>query len=301
MYKAADRRELEDAGAEIIENAMYLREHPDAEDLKLQRTNSLRRRLVTDVTQAAMARALDTGQGVQDFKDAAGRGIRIVSGLEYGLTRDKKFHLSEHGRPDVNWNFWRHDDKPHVRMKTQDFPYMSRESIEQDAYDYLDLPYRAPLLERTLVDILIALEMFAYGKEMLQKPPLGLRWLNQSPLTQKHVLRRYIGSRFLGALFLLGPALLIGSFGSALIGETVTLWIVGILVGLFVLDLLVATIAVPFAWHQQRKSKGKFEIFSSRCATLTWSLMVTKSAPGDSVKSPSMRPTPVSSGRLHCF
>lgn len=257
MHGAADRRQLEDVARQLVESSMYLRQHPDADELNLVKSKSLRRRLVTDVTQAAMEHAFAKGLDGDALFDLARNGISIVSGLEYALTRDRKIDLSENARSDVNWNFWRHDDQAQARMRAQDFPHMSRDSIEQDAYNYLDLPYRAPLLERTIVDILIALELFAFGKEMLEKLPLGFRWLNRSPIAQKHVLRRYVGSQIVGAVFLLGPAWLVGAFGPALVGETATLWIVGPLVGLFVLGFIISTVAVPFAWRQQRKSKRK--------------------------------------------
>lgn len=255
MNDTADRRQFDDAARKIIENSLYLRGNLDADELKLQRSNSLRRRLVTDVTKAAMEHAFATGQGVEAFRELAGQGVGIVSGLEYGLTANKRMDLSENAKSEVNWNFWLHDDRPHVRIKAQDFPYMNRDSIEQDAYSYLDLPYRAPLLERTIVDILIALEFFAYGKEMLEKMPVGLRWASRSPLTQKHVLRQYFGSRVLGAALFLCPAFLVGVYGRGLIGETASNWIVGILLSLFFLDLVVSTAFVPFAWWHQRKSK----------------------------------------------
>jgi hypothetical protein len=255
MYQTAVRRQFEDAALKVIENSLYLRGTLDADELKLQRSNSLRRRLVTDVTKAAMEHALAAAQDVETFRDFAGQGVGIVNGLEYGLTANKRMDLSENAKSVVNWNFWLHDDRPHVRIKAQNFPHIDRFSIEQDAYSYLDLPYRAPLLERTIVDILIATELFAYGKEMFEKLPVGFRWLSQSPMRQKHILRKYFGSRILGAVIFLGPAFLAGTFAPQLIGQTASDWIAGILVGLFFLDLVIATIAIPFAWRHQRKSK----------------------------------------------
>jgi hypothetical protein len=55
-------------------------------------------------------------------------------------------------------------------------PEIDRESVLNAAADYLALPYRAPRLERTLVDILVATEMFAYGEEMFRPIPAALRW-----------------------------------------------------------------------------------------------------------------------------
>lgn len=257
MYETADRRHFDDAARKIVENSLYLRANPDADEVKLQRSNSLRRRLVTDVTKAAMNHALATGRDVEVFRDYADQGIGIVSGLEHSLTENKQYDFSENAKPVVNWNFWLHDDKPQASIRAPKFPYMDRFGLEQDAYGYLDLPYRAPLLERTIVDLLIALELFAYSKEMFEKLPAGLRWLSQSPLTQKHVLRQYLGGRVFGAVLFLGPAYFAATFAPRLFGETASAWIVGILVGLFVLELVFSTIRLPFAWRYQRKSKRR--------------------------------------------
>jgi len=166
---------------------MFLRRNSNDEDLKLQRSSSLRRQLVTDVTRAAMGHATGCGLGAEALFELAHPGIIIVSGLESSLTRDRKFDLSENATPNVNWKFWRHDDQPQVRIKARDYPYMSRDDIEEYAYNYLDLPYRAPLLERTIVDILIALEFFAFAKEMFEYSPPGLRWLPK-PKRQRDLL-----------------------------------------------------------------------------------------------------------------
>jgi hypothetical protein len=132
---------------------------------------------------------------------------------------------------------------------------MDRFGIEDAATNYLDLPYRAPYLERTIVDILIALELYVYSKEMLEKPPVGFRWMTRSPLQQKHVLRRYIGGLITGATFFLGLAYVFAEFGPRLIGNTAASWIAGALGVLWFIDLCWSTIMLPFAWRNQRKAK----------------------------------------------
>lgn len=69
------------------------------------------------------------------------------------------------------------------------------------------------------------------------------------------MLRRYIGGQFWGGVILLGLAFLVGTYGPHIIGDTASMWIAGILAGLFVLDLVIATITLPFAWRHQRKGK----------------------------------------------
>jgi hypothetical protein len=216
MYQSASRDDFENARRKIIENALYVGRDPDEATLKMQRSWSLRKALAQDVAQAALQHCLATGQDTYAYSNLAGDGISIINSLESALSENKKFDFSENAKYEFNWNFWKHDDHPHFRIGQKKFPYMDRYSIEEAATSYLALLYRAPLLERMLVDILIALELYAFSKEMLEKPPMGFRWLNtRAPLTQKHVLRQYIGGWFSSGVILLGPAYLAGNFGPA--------------------------------------------------------------------------------------
>ncbi len=256
MYQNASRPDFENARRKIIESALYVGESPDEATLKMQRNLSLRKALVQDVAQAALQYCATTGDDHFHYSDLAGDGIGIINSLEYALTESKNFDFSEKAKRELNWNFWKHDDQPHLRITQQKFPYMDRYSIEDAATSYLALPYRAPRLERTLVDLLIALELYAYCKEMLEKPPMGFRWLNtRAPLTQKHVLRSYIGGWFTSGLILLGPTYLAVNFGPRLIGETASMWIAGTFSVLFLLDRRFSTVMLPFAWHAQYKAR----------------------------------------------
>lgn len=242
------------ASRNLTRNALYIGKNAGEEGARLQRY-SLRTQLVQEVVAAASAYALSAGHDVHEFEDLASNGISIINGLQWGLTGDKRVDWGESEKRDLNWNFWRHADNPAESIKRRQFPYMSRDEIESQAYAYLELPYRVPGLERLLIDILIALELYAYTKEMLQKPIPGLAWANRSPLMQKHVLRKYIFAQFWGGLCLLGLAFLASNYGRNVVGPTAAGWISGTLVGLFLLDLVVSTALLPFAWRAQRKEK----------------------------------------------
>jgi hypothetical protein len=258
MYQSADRQAFEEARRNMIERALYVGRNPDEAALKLKRNYSLRKSLVQDLTQSALEHARLNGLDVHAYQDLASQGLGIVNGLEYSLTENKRFDFSENAKPVLNWNFWKHDDHPHFRIQRKNFPYMDRYGIEQAATEYLELPYRAPYLERIIVDLLIGLELYAFSKEMLEKPPLGARWLNaRAPLTQKHVLRRYIGGQFWGAVVFLGLAYLVGTYGPGLIGETASAWIAGAFVVLFILDFGFSTVMLPFNWRNQQKARRK--------------------------------------------
>lgn len=256
MHQSDSRENFEDARRQIIENALYVGKNPDEVTLKMQRSWSLRKSLVQEVANAALQYCAATGLDHYQYSNLAGDGIDVINSLESALTENEKFDLSENAKSDLNWNFWKHDDQPHLRIRQQKFPYMERYNIEEAATSYLALPYRAPLLERTLVDLLIALELYQYSKEMLEKPPIGLRWLNTgAPLTQKHVLRQYIGGWLSSGLILLGPAYLASNFGPGLIGETASTWTAGIFTVLFLLDRAFSTAILPVAWRGQYKAR----------------------------------------------
>jgi hypothetical protein len=120
-----------------------------------------------------MQHALATGQDVDQFSDLAGLGIGVIDSLAYSLKEHKTFDFRENVKREPEWNFWKHEEQPGVLIKARKFPYMDRSNVEEAATTYLDLPYRAPFLERTIVDVLIALELYAYSKEMLEKPMPG--------------------------------------------------------------------------------------------------------------------------------
>jgi hypothetical protein len=236
----------------MVERALDVGAQPDQAALELQRSHSLRRALVEDVTRAALKHFLATAQDVQAFTDLAWRGLRVVDSVEYSVT---DFDSSEYPKHGLNWNFWRHSDQPHLLIKAQKFPYIDRFGIEAAATSYLDLPFRAPLLERTIVDILIALELYAFSKEMLEKPPVGLKLPPQSPLMEKHALRGYLEGQFWSGVILLGIAFLVGTVGPRFIGQTAPFWIAGILTGLFIVVLVLSTVLLPFVWRFQRKAR----------------------------------------------
>ncbi len=135
---------------------------------------------------------------------------------------------------------------------------MARDSLESSASAYLALPYRAPLLERTLIDVLIALEMYSYGEEMLSPRPTYLRWLPaRSPLHQSHALVSYLSTVFWNGLILLGLAYLAMNLFAPLFGTTAANWISGFSIGLFLLSFILGTLFLPFNWRQQSKGRRK--------------------------------------------
>jgi hypothetical protein len=239
-------RELEAERRRIVECGLWVGENPTEEALKIQRGWSLKRHLLDDVTTAAMNYALRTGKSLDEFQDLAGAGVTVVDSLQYGLQEkswDDKSDLRK------QWNFWRHERDPVALVKAKKQPYINRSSAECAAVEYLNLPYRSAGLERLLVDVLVALELYAFSDEMLT-PPLLIRCLPpRSPLYKKHVFREYIVSQLWGAVVLLGGAWLAASAE----------WrnIAYVLIFLFVAELVRTTIGLVFAWRRQSESRGE--------------------------------------------
>lgn len=62
---------------------------------------------------------------------------------------------------------WRHRDVPSLHYKKPGQPYISLYEVREVTASYLHMGYRVPKLDRLLVDMLIAAEMFAYVDEVL--------------------------------------------------------------------------------------------------------------------------------------
>jgi hypothetical protein len=236
----------------VVHDNLWLGAELEETAKKLRNGYSLRKTLLEEVTGAAMDHALLVGSDTERFEyDIAAGGIRVVNDLQYSLVK------SHDNEPQSEWNFWKHEHDPLHLIRAGQSPYMWRDGVLDAASGYLELPYRAPRLERTLADVLVALELYAFGDEMLRPVPRYLRWLVQSPLQQKHVLRSYLGGILWNGLIFLGGAYLAATYLPTLAGETAAAWVAGISAALFVLLTLLSTIALPFAWRHQAKAREK--------------------------------------------
>ena len=230
----------------LIENALAVDVCTD-EVKKRAKRPTLRRALVVDVVDAAMAHARATGAA--DMDSIVGPAFDIVDSLQAGLT-PRSYSIESDPDPPSKWDFWRHEDHPLQVIESGKAPYISRDSIEGAASEYLKLPYRAPLLERTLVDVLIAREVYTFGTEVgVRKPKFILRLLPmplRPPLQQRHTLLGYLTGELWSAAVLLGLAYLSATYLPAAIGG----WVAGGLVALFVVMLALDTIFLPWRWWE---------------------------------------------------
>ena len=75
------------------------------------------------------------------------------------------------------------------KIKGGDTPHIDRSLVEQATAEYLDLPFRCQAMDRTLVDLLLVMELYAFGDEMYNEETFG-SGPARSPLKQRSVLAR---------------------------------------------------------------------------------------------------------------
>ncbi len=89
-------------------------------------------------------------------------------------------------------NFWTHRANPinDIVSKTN-LPKIDRDSLQESAQLYLDLPVRHQRVDRCIIDALVAAEVFAFADEMINEPKIPLI-PSRSPLRRSHPLWAFI-------------------------------------------------------------------------------------------------------------
>jgi hypothetical protein len=110
------------------------------------------------------------------------QGMSVLSDLRYAV------RAGEYDKKDEEpLRLWSHRSQPLYDLKTKKTPTLARQDIEAVVGSYLRLPYRAQPIDRMLVDLLIALELYGYGNEILN--PDYIKGLTPTPpLRQSAVL-----------------------------------------------------------------------------------------------------------------
>ena len=198
--------------------------------------------LLQEMTKAASDHALKTNIDPDDFElDELGKAIDVVDNLRSALVRDWS---------DKSLDFWDWHSSPIDKIKADKVPYIYRSSLESVVGDYLALPYRSQAMDRFLVHVLIAMELYAFGNEMLNEKTFGL-FPARSPLKQRHVILAYLRGQVFNVVVFGGLAALALWASSQGWLEGSAAWITGACVFLFLLFGAISTIALPFAWHKQ--------------------------------------------------
>lgn len=159
--------------------------------------------------------------------------------------------VSDYDKPDPN--FWRHDQFAIDKAKCGEGLTISRDHVEGAVGEYLALPMRSSLVDRTLVDILLATELSAFASEVFAKTGFARISIAKGNGPLGFVLWR--------GCSLLMFAVPIGIVsGAAAIGWLSEGWTVGLiltLIGLFLLETIWVTFRFPFAWRAQIRNNAK--------------------------------------------
>lgn len=214
--------------------------------------------LLDVLTKEAQAYAERNTMDAEAFRHGIGHEDSPLSAA-VDVSWDLRYALVQYDRldnPDT-FNFWRHEKQPLRLVQGQQTPYIHREQLEEAVGKYLKLPFRSEQLDKLLVDVLVATEMYGFAEAMLNEQTFGL-FPARSPLKQRHVFRSY-----LGGIAIYGAVLLSAAAGFAYagvqgwIGQGWGIGIAAILVLLFAVLSAWDTFALPFAWRSQSKAKAQ--------------------------------------------
>lgn len=172
------------------------------------------------------------------------QGFQVVATIMRAVN-ENGWNLLDKEHGDTEITYWYH--RSHIRLagKKRLEPYIKVDETQEAAIAYLQLPYRVPAIDRLLVDMLIAAEMFAFADEMqpilTKRLPLLLGWL------LNNILSVIIGSAIAAFCFWIGD------------GGTVTSWVSGIILALTLLWTAWSLIAYPFYYPKIRAHHRKIE------------------------------------------
>jgi hypothetical protein len=122
--------------------------------------------LLTELAAASERYAMLKGVSDDSFDEAVlAPAFDVVAGVRSGLS-----DYSSRSKRIDHYDFWKHHVDPIALVEAKQHPYMDRQTIEDTVGDYLRQPVRGEVLDRLLVDLLIALEVYAFGHEMLNGP-----------------------------------------------------------------------------------------------------------------------------------
>ena len=198
------------------------------------------------------------------------KGFSVVSLIRYstdGRTKDDDL--------DPN-RLWTHQDAGLDMVVAKRTPEFARTDIEEVVGEYLALPYRVELLDRTLTDLLIALEAFQFADQMINEIAFPMLGPPKSPLKRPHPLWAFVKNSFLNAAFV---AFLIACVaGLNHIHIVNDGWMYGLsltFVGLWVLIEVLGVIALPAQWIAHTKANNRIRTLIGEAFALYRELQTT--------------------------
>lgn len=179
---------------------------------------------------------------------AAKRGLEVVEQV-MEATNERSWelhHLDGDGTKSARHRtLWRHIERPVLAGKKRLEPYIIVNDVQNAAANYLSLEYRVDALDRMLVEMLVAAEMFAFADEvqpvLKRKLPLLLRWI------VGNIVSLTVSAIIAGFLLWLAPT------------STFMQWTAGIIFGVAVLGALWSLVAFPFYYPELRRQNRKVQ------------------------------------------
>jgi hypothetical protein len=241
----ADRVRMESICTDAVRDAVNAQ--LGADDRKKGIGRSLFSYLLHAMAKAASEYALKKNIDPDDFEFCElSKALSVVDNLRSALVRDWS---------DKSLDFWDFRSSPIDKIKADKVPYIDRSSLESAVGDYLALPYRSQAMDRFLVRVLIAMELYAFGDEMLNEKTFGL-FPARSPLKQRHVFLAYVRGQIVNGVFFAGvAALTLWTSSNGWVSESGAVWISATCAFLFLLFGAISTIALPFAWRKQGNAR----------------------------------------------
>jgi len=249
----SDLRKLKDNAIDVAMRMLYIQVEAKADENEFIRKGRYTPFyvLVDQVAEAALSYAREKKYSPYDFEsNLLNKGIDVCWCLRWGLNG---------GVPPIERRYamWEHFHIQGIN-NADHLPIIFREHLFAAAEIYLALPFRVPVVDRMLIDGLIACEISDYGREMFRDKPLLST--SRSPFHHRHVLKTYVLGVVANLVLFGGGAALsfyLGSDGTIARGWSIGIGVV--LIGFLLLALAVQTIALPFAWARQSKARKEVE------------------------------------------
>jgi len=198
----------------------------------------------------AVARELPKDDyGPNTFGDVLYDACEVLSDLAFAVRANE-------GANKEQLRLWSHRHQALNEVRSKKVPQLDRSEIEACVGRYLKLPFRAQEIDRLLVDLLVATELFAYGELMLLAPSIP-GFGSTSPLKRRPILE-WVANAVLTIVIWL--AIAAGLWGLSLVHLIPESWLVGPNVVLGVLafvSIAWSTLTLPRTWWLVHKGKAK--------------------------------------------
>ena len=200
------------------------------------------RRALDAITRAATDYSISQGLSLDENAEWSLRSILyeccdIITDIRLALYADE-------GEDKAQMRFWSHRPQPLNELKSNRRRHFRRSEIEACVGRYLALPYRAPDIDRVLVDLLVAMEVFAFGELVLNAPSVP-GFGSSSPL-KRHPIVEWLANAVLSLVLWIAVAGVL--WGLSRIHLFPEIWLTGvnvILGGMVVLSVAWTTILLP--------------------------------------------------------